>query len=932
MDVEAQAKGPATIFVPASTSQYDSGTGALSSQPVPGERRRPGRLRNKLRTSATTRFDEPLDGAESEAEEARPRWKQSTTKTTAKVSREESYDFFTQGIHKSSHKKSPSKSPSKSIKGKSEKEEEIVKEYKEKVEDEDSLLPLSQILGPQQQAITKVEAAYYIPYHQRKNEDIDHLFYPSILPADIDEKLGDNKEVRNIEEEGLHVGEKSYISKTNLNIIESRLLRQGNKQWFSEAGTVQREDNPISREFYHHYSNENEEAEVTTLTRFIEAQPAELLLDNINLGEDNSGLLELELNKVIFMHHSLFSAEHVLAVRLTQAYTSYKKRKANNVTQVLENRLKVLREALSKLRQIGHRSSRIQRKTVHEEIDSTRRLEIYRNEIRECRENCFLEAEQDRSLLLSILKDWKDLKTVRQKNGYHSTSLKIVIKKEETDKEIDEEKWHEDLQEEVKERIQEYEDNYTLLSKTYEKELSEWKEQHKQRKEAKRRKQQKTLTVGEEENVTILTAIKDDTLLATQESEKPKPPLAPDREKIDNEVKDIFSKARRPPGEPIISLELSQNNSITETEHCPDHERQRRTQISKTHVWVKISINKKLVTQTPSVTLTNDFSLHIGQTYRMGLAAWPRDIMIEVLEGSSLRQIVLADMFLPLPGKTAAWKEEYDQVDFSGKLVTLKTSSSAAIFFNETKHKKDFINGSLSYKVGWNMNENGQLMLPKVGVPPGIGTAPLSRVNLCSGVDPKVVKHWLENSHIDPNDPANASVVGMLQKVASGNSNSGKYFEIDRCEGDFCTEADLDANVRLRVLQLRDRGVPEFKRLRFVPAVESQVLRKELLKYENKTIMKDADVIESSEGKYWGPDQRYERVEKLLASLRRHMQQRYAEATQAPKLEDLVKEEQIPDIGTLGTSLLSIFKPSRPLRPERKNVIKSEVWLPVIKM
>lgn len=34
--------------------------------------------------------------------------------------------------------------------------------------------------------------------------------------------------------------------------------------------------------------------------------------------------------------------------------------------------------------------------------------------------------------------------------------------------------------------------------------------------------------------------------------------------------------------------------------------------------------------------------------------------------------------------------------------------------------------------------------------------------------------------------------------------------------------------------------------------------------------------------------------------------------------EDLVVEEQIPDIGTLGLNLMSLFQPRRPLRPLRK--------------
>lgn len=67
-----------------------------------------------------------------------------------------------------------------------------------------------------------------------------------------------------------------------------------------------------------------------------------------------------------------------------------------------------------------------------------------------------------------------------------------------------------------------------------------------------------------------------------------------------------------------------------------------------------------------------------------------------------------------------------------------------------------------------------------------------------------------------------------LQKVASGKAKPTNYFDIDHYEGDFCTEEDLNVNVRLRVLQLRAQEVPEFRDLKFIPANESEILRKKL--------------------------------------------------------------------------------------------------------
>lgn len=53
-----------------------------------------------------------------------------------------------------------------------------------------------------------------------------------------------------------------------------------------------------------------------------------------------------------------------------------------------------------------------------------------------------------------------------------------------------------------------------------------------------------------------------------------------------------------------------------------------------------------------------------------------------------------------------------------------------------------------------------------------------------------------------------------------------EIFDLYGQEDFLCSEEDLQRSVRLRVLRLRTQQVPEFKGLRLVPSVESQVLKK----------------------------------------------------------------------------------------------------------
>ncbi|XP_053631071.2 coiled-coil and C2 domain-containing protein 2A isoform X2 [Cherax quadricarinatus] len=935
-DIERQEEDGSIRFIP-SSARLHVGTQDNTSElgvagPSGSERQKPGRLRKKLSGRPFTRFDEPPDNGEAVAVDIKMRWQKAAVQART-ASRVESQDFFTRiwpeehllptPLSRQKTKPTPKHSPgvlhgklgtkptAKSPRERSDGEDPDDDDGIESKESEKSGLVASQL-----QLVTRTVPAKYLSYHERCANDEAVLFVPSVLPSDLHNKIDAGTELRNLEEEGLYVGEKPFIKQTNINIIENRLLQQGNRNWFSETGSLDRLDNPISDQFYHHLPLDLE-TEEEPLTVFVRPRGSECLQ---SLSPDDGGVLDVELSHLTFAHHPLFSPEHVLASQLTQAYNTYVERAAAGITKILRNKLLVLRQSLAKLRQIRPDSKR-HYKTVHEEIDSTRRLEIYRKEIHDCYEEFVAEAERDRILLANILKIWKSIKHLRRSNKYYSTSLKLIIKKEDVNKEDEEEKRKEELEEEVKELLEEYEEEYTKKMKKYERKMTEWKAAHKKRKEAKKRQQQRQKSaLSENLEGFLLQAAQDETILSSPEISKPQPPRPVDKHKVQLEVLEVFSRTRRPPGEPIIQLELSQSSSVMENNICPEQERRRREAASKVRVWVKVLINNKLVTQTPSANFGNDFTLHIGQTYRMALSSWPRSIVLQVMEGASLRQTLVASTFLPVPSKTNICKDIFDSIHFSGNQVVSYKHEGVGCGLPESEYGHHLTCGVVHYRLGWALGEEGEILAPTGPPPSTVSTHSPLKSHLHPRANPAVVKKWLENARIDPNDPSNAALVNHLQKAASGKSKPTTYFEIDSYEGDFCTEADLDASVRLRVLQLRAEDVPEFRRLKLVPAIESEVLRKTLEKYENKMAVgtETGEVKESKSHYLWELDERWERVEKLLASLRRHMLQRYAQASSAPKLEDLVREESIPDIGSLGTSLLSVFKARRPLKPERK--------------
>ncbi|XP_068212365.1 coiled-coil and C2 domain-containing protein 2A-like isoform X2 [Palaemon carinicauda] len=869
-DVERQDLGEPSRFVPGVSGVQiitKEVADSRAEETSHADRKRPGRLRKKFSTRPTTRFDE--------------------AKASSKI---ESQEFFTQIWPKDQPRTSP------------------VRESKKKTpkspstgEETDKL----SLVAPSSYLTSQVVPATYVQGY----EDLvmENLFIPSVLPSDSQSKVNAD-ELRDLEDEGLFVGEKPYVSLTNLHIIENRLLQQKNKRWFLETGLLDRMDNPINDKIFHHLPADRD-VDLEPLTAFIEPKFGEELQ---LINQEDGGMLDLEIHQLTFAHHPLFSSEHFLGAQLKDYYKTYSRRALLNVTKLLKEKLTVVREAFAKIENSEVRRSQ-QSRSVRDEMDIAQRRNIYQKEIRECREEYNSEAEKDRVLLMDILKVWKNIKDLRKRNKYHTTPLKLIIKKEEVNKEEEEEQRKEELRQDMAEVLREHEIAFEKDMQKYKQVLTEWKAAYKKKREAKKRQQRrKQMAIEEELEDSALHAAQDEVLLATPDEEKPVPPATIDKRKIELEVLDTFSRTRKPPGEPNILLELSESSPVTKDSNCPDGEKRRRQIVSKSRVSVKVLINRKLVTQTPLIALGNDFTLHINQSYRMGLSSFPHSLSLEIVEGSGLREAQVAVVSLPIPSKSILCNDQFSLIDFLGTQQVSCSHTGIGCGQPNSDYGSSFTRGTIWYHLSRNSEDEAETAHPAV---------PSSQpVELTSVTDIEKTHSKDEDySHIDPNDPGNCELLAHLQKSSGGTVKSGNYFELESCEGDFYSDLELDTNVRFRVLQLRDKEEPAFKNLRLIPPHESQILRKSLEAYEEQSMV-GSGPVESAvpDSHLWGIDRRWENVEKLLASLRRHMQQRYMQANLAFKLEDLVQEERIPDIGTIGTSLLSIFKARRPLRPERK--------------
>lgn len=84
----------------------------------------------------------------------------------------------------------------------------------------------------------------------------------------------------------------------------------------------------------------------------------------------------------------------------------------------------------------------------------------------------YVEGKKDKELKNKILSTWKDLLKLREQLGYQSTSIKLNVKKKNSDSDRDQKaKWESDLKQEIRETLEE-------LKSVYKKSLAEYKENY----------------------------------------------------------------------------------------------------------------------------------------------------------------------------------------------------------------------------------------------------------------------------------------------------------------------------------------------------------------------------------------------------------------------------------------------------------------------
>eukprot|EP00063_Salmo_salar_P034840 XP_014009675.1 PREDICTED: coiled-coil and C2 domain-containing protein 2A-like isoform X2 [Salmo salar] len=579
------------------------------------------------------------------------------------------------------------------------------------------------------------------------NVNPDLLFVPSDLPVNQMRIIPRYLKPRFLEDEGFYVCERPQVLKKMINKMGNRLIEEEKGQsWFGENGCMIAIPDPIQK--YWHCKVDFPFSCQSPCLATVNMRPDKLQSAGsvVSNAEGSAGLWQLDLNlaRLNFTHHPLFSTEHVLAQRLYELYEHYETREMKGATTSLQDKLSGLKKSETTL-------------TTTDETATCSKLQDLRQEIRKTHVALKNERQADISLVRNIVAAWKRIKTLRAKNGYVNTTVKLQLHK-------------------VKARITDSTTNRTgtddhMKTKFY--------------------------TDGD-------VTIRQHYLcreLKEHNKEEIYIPLVPGQEE-EMSTDSVKQKADQLDLVPVLTM----CGVVTPTSSCPPDEKVRRYELANHKVSVNIFYNGKHVsTSEPSMFDNSDFGVQIQQMFNMQIVHSPENIMLEICETVKQKSTVVAKMYVPIPDRNMlSSNATMERSEFSSDraIKAYYAGVGSNVPFKLEKEDAEvclMTSGRLLYVVSWAVDESGFPMAP---------TAPPHRPSftrpMASGPNASRLE-WIRDLQFDPNHPSNTELTELLREACEQRDRATGHFRLHALEEefDFTTEEQLEKSRRFGLLQLR---------------------------------------------------------------------------------------------------------------------------------
>ncbi|KRZ11910.1 Coiled-coil and C2 domain-containing protein 2A [Trichinella zimbabwensis] len=548
--------------------------------------------------------------------------------------------------------------------------------------------------------------------------------------------------------------------------------------------------------------------------------------------------LDVELSKLMFTHHSLFSKEDVLCRRLLEQYHGYERRLRESASYYYAQRLE---DVKSKIRELKAKMNHLNLQNDSEQINDLNNLiGKLQKESRELRKLRNKEETFDLQLLQSMVANWNIIKRLRIWQGYTTTSFKLTLEKYEVDNVKDKEKWEEDLMDELEER--------------------------------------------EDEHITLQS------------------------KKLQNDDNSDQSPSE---SEPLLVPVLGSSSTITPIDQCPKAEKERRQEITRHKIMLKLYYNGKEVCSTQSRPLNLDFCVLINQKFNLMVSEWPQSLSFKIFESSGHGWDEIATVCVPIPNYSQISTPDMallDEIEFASELKAKYTHSAVGagntvnFYLDGVPSCIPRISGVLRCLARWGKDHTGKPLFPPFK----------ERTRTCVILNQNFQFETDSANAVDPNDPKIVAAQNMKSSaLCRKDSGALTGFNVVPAECQLVATGEFLRNLRYRCLQLRSEKVPHVMNIQPFPALDREI-PKDILSVDEDILEKGDELFEIKEL------EQYLRSAKQAAAMRWTLLKSLCSMESTPVYKDLVNEPDLKSLYLLKKFLLT--ERDRPLRPTQRSL------------
>jgi coiled-coil and C2 domain-containing protein 2A len=815
------------------------------------------------------------------------------------------------------------------VDGQAEQGGEEEEDHEDNVQEQEAFIVSERIL-PQKYCYPK-----YTPYRDRIREEKKFYFTNNRTLAPFESKLPQGTQPFFAEDSGLYAGRRPQVTIGNLAAMENRLLQRPDKGegWFGKDGLLLTTFKPLKELItrplivledggQHHYKPYQIPKVADGNKRYVKSD-----------GAIHQCILELFLGSMSFGHHPMYSLEHVLSGVMERLCTEYNQIDRERVINQHRQKLQALQISAWNLRQ---KLSELQKSMqsqpsgqLQKELTTSKmHLNHYNIEIRFTRQSIKQMAAAEYRLTQNILEKWREIKTLRNEQGYVCTDVELTVHKVETDAANEQIQLERDIECELHEMREDYESSIEEEMRQYAARLNEWKMHEKERRKIVRQMTNQSFQApspeveDEKENVPETeggTSQSSSAVMPPHKSPKPVAPPPFDEEGARQGLVDYYRHSHRRPGYPRLIPHLTHNHHITQ--HVPKEEQRRREAIRHMRYKIKVLYNdKEVYTTSEKHHEGHSFTITFNELLNINIVEIPNTIELQIhIMGSLFSFSDVVKVYIPVPdsGVTSSYTH-CDPYQFSSNHPVSYTHhtgvGSGHIHPNYPQGGELTTSGHIAVAICWSEGPDGQPLCPA-----NIKKEKLDQLSYIgvAGINSAYkLKKWIEEAHIDPNDPRNWDILELIESLPD-TCEEPKYFRLMKMDKDaqFVEKEEFDNNRRFVLLKMRSQGHPALKGFS-IPLNEDCItdsLWKSVCDHKPHGL---ADLPVSIFGNFY-EGKRSIRLQYLNEVRQKVLERSGTHPTTELTLDDIITKDTIPTISSLRNTLVNLFSPHRPLRPKR---------------